>query len=102
MILSSEPDPGDYGVAAKTLQKVRGMCVHWLTCNAYWYCLGQPIDMHLSHVSEAGHVISCGEIEVRMSFFNEITLTGALAPEDEDWGLLFLCSLGRAQAMRRR
>ena len=57
LVLSAELMPGNYGIIAKTLQQLRGLCVHWLTCNPFWYCLCRPIDFLLSHVSESGMVV---------------------------------------------
>ena len=57
LVLSMELAPGNYGVTAKTLHHLRGLCVHWLTCNLFWHCLCQPIDLLLSHTSESGLMV---------------------------------------------
>ena len=102
LVLSMELSPGNYGVAVKTLQQLRGLCVHWLTCNLFWHFLCQPIDLLLSNTSESGLMVCCGENEIWMSYFNAMTLTRALAESDTDWPLLFRCSLGRLQVMHER
>lgn len=101
-VLSTELSPGNYAVTIKTLQHLRGLCVHWLTCNIFWQCLCRPIDILLSHTSESGQMVCCGEVEVWMSFFNAMTLTRSLAESDDDWPLLFQCSLERLQVMHGR
>ena len=45
LILSNEINPGNYAIPLKTPQQLRGLCVHWLTCNLFWRCLFQPIDL---------------------------------------------------------
>ena len=102
LVLIPELAPGNYGICVKTLQQLRGLRVHWLACNLFWRCLCQPIDFLLSHVSESGLIIWCGEVEAWLSFFNALTLARSLAESDEDWPLLFQRSLGRLKVMRRR
>ena len=102
LILSNELTPGNYGITLKTLQQVRGLCVHWLTCNLFWHCLCQPIDLLLAHESESGLMVCCGEVEVWLSFFNALTLARSLAQSDDNWKLLFQCSLERLQVMQQR
>ena len=57
LVLCSEPSPGNYGVTVETFQRLRGLCVHWLTCNLFLDCLCHPIDLLLSHASESGLMI---------------------------------------------
>ena len=53
LILSNELAPGKYDIPLKRLQQLRGLCVHWLTCNLFWRCLCQPTDLLLAHESES-------------------------------------------------
>ena len=57
LVLSDELTPGNYGLSIKTLQQLRGLCAHWLTCNLFWYSLCQPIDLLLSHVRDSGMMV---------------------------------------------
>ena len=102
LVLGSELSPCNYGVAVRTLHRLRGLCVHWMTCNLFWHCLCRPIDLLLSHAIESGFAICCGEAEIWMSFFNALTLTRSMAESDSDCFLLFRCSLGRLQLMHER
>ena len=102
LILSPELSPGNYAISIKTLQHLRGMCVRWMTCNLFWHCLCQPIDLLLAHASESGTMVCCGEVEIWMSMFNALTLARPLARSDSDWKLLFQCSLERLQVMHQR
>ena len=57
LVMSEELTPGNYGVAVKTMQRLRGLRVHWLTCNLFWHCVRQPVDISLSHTSESGLMV---------------------------------------------
>ena len=85
LVLSTEWSPWNYAVTIKTLQHLRGLCVRWLACNIFWQCLCQPIDILLAHTSASGLMVCFGEVEVWMSFFNDMTLTRSVAESDTDW-----------------
>ena len=101
-MLSTELPPGNYGVTIETMQHLRGLCVHWLTCNLFRHCLCRPIDLLVAHTSESGAMVCCGEAEIWISFYNALTLTRPLAESEDDWPLLFRCSLDRLQVMHER
>ena len=102
LVLTDELAPVNYGVTVKTLKQLRGLCAHWLNCNLFWHFLCQPIDLLLSHASESGAMICCGETEIWLSFFNALTLTRSMAESESDWGMLFKCGLERLQVMHER
>ena len=62
----------------------------------------QPTDLLLSHISESGMMVFCGEVEIWMSFFNALTLTRSLAESDTEWPLLLQCSLERLHVTHQR
>ena len=101
LVLSQELSPGNYGVAVKTSQQLRGLCAHWLNCNLFWRCLCQPIDLLLSHASESGTMICCGETEIWLAFFNALTLTRSLTESESDWSLLSKCGMWGASGNAR-
>ena len=93
---------GSQHVTLKALQTLRGYMQRWLVASMSWESCVLPVDLMLTYGSDDCLAVNCPNYQVRIGYWDMLSLLQRLAKDEEAWETLFRNTLPRTIAINRR
>ena len=89
LLRSRSFDAGNYVLALKDVQELRGCINHWACTGRTWKWLVHPINQMLGFADSAGVWIRCNDQTIWHSFWHAIIFMREIVEDEDNWSTLF-------------